>query len=354
MKLSQGAMDPAQRISWLVAGMPYRAEAAKDLASLVGKNKRRAIILGAALHDQDSLTRVASLLKPTPIRQLIEILAPITEPNSWHRDGIVTVTHHRGDTVRALFSALSSDPSAEAREALLELVQAKSMHAWNGMLRYNLRTQATVTREASYQTPDPVEVVHTLINLTPANPADLRALVMQHLSDLQAHWRGADTFALKLFWRDAGHTSKVENDCRDLLLDRLRERLLPLNILVGHEHSAAQDKRVDQCVEFMRDGLHISLPIEVKKEDNAQLWAAWHDQLQRLYTINPNSRGYGLYLVLWFGAKVTPTTSGGKLHSAEELRAALEHCIPASDRHRLAVHVLDLSWPEPSVRPSRS
>ena len=345
VKLRQGAMDPAQRICWLVADLPYRAEAAQDLAALVGRNERRAVSLGAALNEQGTLPSVVQRLQPRAIRHLIEVLAPIPEQNVWRSEGIVTVAHHRGDTVRALFSALSSDPSAEAREALLKLAQVQGLRAWSDTVQHSLSTQAAAARETSFHAPDPTEVALALANLAPANPSDLRALVMQHLADLQAQWRGADTFALKLFWRDAGHAPKPENDCRDLLLDRLRLRLKPLNILVGREHSAAQDKRVDQCAEFMRDGQRIALPIEVKKEDHPRLWTAWHDQLQRLYTIDPDAQGYGLYLVLWFSAKTTPHPEGLKPCDAEQLRVALEERIPSADRHRLVVQVLDLSWP---------
>ncbi len=346
MKLRQQAMDPAQRICWLVADLPYRAQAAQDLAALVGRNERRAVILGVALHEQATLSRVAQRLLPKAIQHLIEVLAPSTVPDSWHSDGIVTVAHYRGDTVRTLFSVLAAESSAEGKEVLLELAQSWNLRAWSHTVQYSLRSQAVAAREASFHAPEPAEVALVLANSAPANPADLRALVMQHLRDLQAQWRGIDTFALKLFWRDAGHAPKVENDCRDLLLDRLRERLKPMNILVGRESSAAQDKRVDLCAEFIRDVRRIAVPIEVKKQDHSNLWTAWRDQLQRLYAIDPDSQGYGLYLVLWFGVKTAPHPEGLKPRDAEQLRIALEERIPAADRHRLAVQVLDLSWPE--------
>lgn len=348
MKLSQHGMDPAQRICWLVANLPYRADAAQELAELVGRNERRAVILGAALYEQDALTRVVQRLPPGAIRHLIEVLAPITAQDVWRRSGIVTVANHRGDTVRALLSTLSSNPAPAAREALLALEQAQGMRAWKDTLQYSLRTQAAAAREASFQVPDPAAVAHTLDNAAPANPADLGALVMQHLRDLQAEWRGVNTFALKLFWRGAGETPKIENDCRDLLLERLRARLQPLGILVGREHSAAQDKRTDMHAEFMRSDQRIALPIEVKKEDNAELWTAWRNQLQRLYAIDPAAQGYGLYLVLWFGVRTAPHPEGLKPRNPEQLRAALEARIPMADRHRLMVQVLDLSWPADS------
>ena len=342
LRLRQTAMDPMQRICWLVADLPYRVEAASQLAALVGRNERRAVLLGAALHEQG--TRVDREIDPDSVKHLIEVLAPITTRDRG-RDGWVTVGHHRSDSVHGLISALSSNPSDPAKATLRALSQAPSLERWREDIRYALRTQAAHVREARYRVPSPRDVAQTLACQAPANPADLRALIAQHLIDLTAEWRGKNSFALKLFWREAGKTPEVENDCRDLLLDRLAERLKPLNIHVGRESSAARDKRMDMCIEFMRDGRRTALPIEVKKEDNDRLWTAWRDQLQALYTIDPDAQGFGLYLVLWFGVKLQSHPEGLKPLSAEQLQRALEDRIPAENRHRLAVQVLDLSWP---------
>lgn len=75
------------------------------------------------------------------------------------------------------------------------------------------------------------------------------------------------------------------------------------------------------------------------------LWTAWRGQLQRLYTIDLDTQGHGLYLVLWFGKKPATHPQGIEVRDAAQLRRELEACIPAIDRHPLAVQVLDLSWP---------
>jgi hypothetical protein len=290
---------------------------------------------------------VVQQLKPSSVCRLIEVLAPITPADRWRGDaGIVTVADNRSDTVHALFSALSSNPSAEARDALIGLDGLKALGAWRDMLRYSLRTQHSTAREAAFSAASPRQVAATLANDAPTNAADLQAFVMWHLKDMQALWRDADTFALKEFWQDKGQVSKSENDCRDLLLDRLRERLAPLGILVSRERTAAQDKRADACAEFIRNGQRIALPIEVKKADHGKLWTAWRDQLQRHYMNDPDANGHGLYLVLWFGQRVTTHPDGAKAQGATQLQALIEQRIPAQDRSRLAVCVLDLSWPE--------
>lgn len=343
-RLARTAMDPMQRLCWLVADLPYRPETIGDIAALVDRNERRAVQLGAAFHEQGSLERMALHPDPNTIKRLFELLAPITQLERWGRSGIVTVAHHRSDLVRGLLSALSSDPQAEA--ALRALAENPALRTWREQIEYHRRVQQASARAAYFTVPSAHDVSLTLARQSPAHPSDLRALVMQHLDDMVAAWRGANTFTLKEFWHVADKTPKIENNCRDLLLERLRERLAPLNIHVGRECSAARDKRVDVCVEFMRDGRRITLPIEVKKEDNDHLWTAWRDQLGKLYAIDPDAQGFGLYLVLWFGVKVQNHPEGLRPRSAEDLRHALEQRIPIENRHRLVVQALDLSWPD--------
>jgi hypothetical protein len=286
-------------------------------------------------------------LAPAAIQRLFEVLAPITNRDRLGRDGVATAHYYRSDTVHALLTALSSNPSAEAKAALLALHQNPLPRAWHDDIHYSQRTQAANAREASFRVPSAHEAALALAGGAPVHPADLRALVMDHLIDAVSEWRGQNTFSLKLFWRDeeGRKTPKIENECRDLLLERLKERLKPQNIHVGRECSAAQDKRVDMCAEFLHDGQRTALPIEVKKEDHEKLWTAWRHQLKKLYTIDPDAQGFGLYLVLWFGKKTAIHPEGFKPVTPDQLRQGIERLIPAESRHRLAVQVLDLSWP---------
>jgi hypothetical protein len=351
-KLRQAGMDALQRIAWLVADLPHRADAAIELSALVGDNERRAVALGEALHEQGVFKHAVLQLAPSALEHLVAVLAPITPADRALGGGWVINAEHRGDTVRGLLAVLSSNPSQEAKAVLQRLAQTPSLSAWSEAIQFSLRSHAVTAREANYQVPNAKTVACTLANQVPANPADLRALVMDHLADMQDQWRGRDTFALKLFWQTSEQKQKIENDCRDLLLDKLRERLRPLKIFVGRECSSAQDKRVDMCAEFMRDGQRIALPIEVKEDYHKDLWTAWRDQLQHLYTIDPDAQGFGLYLVLWFGtaARLDLDPNGLKprkrVCTAKQLEQALQERIPFADRYRLAVQVLDLSWPE--------
>lgn len=345
LKLTQPGLDAAQRISWLAAELPYCADAADSLAAWVGKNERRAVALGIALDEQGSLGRTLHRLSPPAVRRLIEVLAPITPREIGSQDGIVTAARHREQALRSLLGALSSNPSVQARDALRALAQSDRLGGWQADLAYHARAQQAVAREALFQAASPAVVAGVIANLAPANAADLLAMVMQQLGDMEAGLRGADTYLLRQFWQDTadGDAPKDENFCRDLLLDRLRHRLARLNIHVEREASAAADKRADMRAEFTREGQRVAVPVEVKKENHDKLWTAWRDQLQLLYTNDPAAAGVGLYLVLWFGHRPRATPEGLKPRDAKHLLDLLRERIPAAERHQIAVQVLDLS-----------
>lgn len=347
LKLAQPGLDAGQRISWLVAALPYHPDAVERLAEWIGKNNRRAVTLGVALHEQDSLRRSVPRLLPSAVRKLIEMLAPITPRERDSGSGMVTVADNREQTVSGLFNALSSNPSDEARDELCRLRDLTRLDEWHEAVEYCINAQKSVAREANFHAAEPLAVALAIANLTPANVADLRSLAMHNLCAIEAELRGTDTFLLRQFWKGTsdGAAPNDENLCRDLLLHELRNRLKALNIHVEREASAAADKRADMRVEFMRAGQRIAVPIEVKKENHDKLWTAWKDQLQCLYTVDPAAGGYGVYLMLWFGNRPRSTPGGVKPCDAMHMQELIIARIPESERHRLAVKVMDLSLP---------
>jgi hypothetical protein len=347
-KIDLPSIDASQRICWLVAGLPYLADAAQRLVDAVGKSERRTVLLGVALHEQDSLSRALKRVRAVTLSRLIELLAPITQRERPLGAHWVTPAHERGDTVRALISLLAGDPRPAAAGEMKRLIELPRLGPWHEHLRYSMLSQQGVAREAHYVHPSPQAVALTLANCAPANRADLMALTLDHLRDIEHHLRGADTFALRLFWREgrAGAMSPVdENDCRDLLLEKLRVRLAPLGVNVVPERRAADDKRADLRVEFTTAGQYLAVPVEIKKENNESLWLAWRDQLQALYANDPAADGHGVYLVLWFSHKLRSSPEGERPTVAEDLEQRLTERVPLADRVRLAVRVMDLSLP---------
>ncbi len=349
-KLDNPSTDSAQRVSWLVADMRYRPDAAERLVQWVGKNERRAVALGIALHEQGVLDQAHGRLPAEVLSGMIALLAPITQPERWTETSLVGAAQYRQDTVHALVAMLASNPESAAAHELARLQQLPRLQPWREQLRYSLLSQQSVAREAHFRHPAPEAVAQTLADRAPANQADLQALTLNHLQDLRRRFKGVDTFAVRQFWTDGQpRVPKEENDCRDLLLEKLRPRLAPLGIHVESEARAAADKRADMRVGFNTPGSRLALPIEVKKEDHRDLWIAWRDQLQRLYSNDPDADGFGIYLVLWFGHKPRSQTRGEKPTNPHALGRRLSELIPAKDRAHLKVFVLDLSLgPQPS------
>lgn len=347
-KIDHPSIDASQRICWLVANLPYRADAAQRLVDAVGKSERRTVMLGIALHEQRSLSRALKRVQALILSRLIELLAPITQPERPLGAHWVAPAHERGDTVRGLIGLLAGDPQPEAASEMKRLIDLTRLGPWREHLRYSMLSQQGVAREAHYVHPSPQAAALTLANCAPANRADLMALTLDHLRDMEHHLRGADTFELRLFWRRDGNgvMSPIdENDCRDLLLAKLRARLAPLGVHVVPERRAADDKRADLRVEFTAAGRPLAVPVEIKKDSNENLWLAWRDQLQALYANDPAADGHGVYLVLWFGHKPRSSPEGERPTGAENLEQRLTERVPRADRARLAVQVMDLCLP---------
>lgn len=343
-KLASAGLDPLQRIAWLVADLPYRAEAAQDLAQWAGKNERRAVALGEALREQGSLKRLGGHLPPATTARLVEILAPVTPYNPDWSGGWVTPERYREETVMALLGLMSETPGTNAKEQLKSLKNSGTLGGWLSHVDRGLIDQNNISREAAFVYAAVVDVARALANTAPATVPDLLALVIEYLKAIEAQLRGTDTFGLRHFWNGA-QQPRDENWCRDQIVDLLRPRLQPLNTDVATESRMAKDKRADLLISSLRNGQKLYLPVEIKKEDNVGVWTAWRTQLDRLYTISPDAQGYGLYLVLWFGVspKPLPNREGPRPGSAKEMEERIRERIPAADRYRLRVLVLDLS-----------
>ncbi len=346
-KSDQTSIDVTQRICWLVAALPYDGDVAQRLVELVGNNERRAVALGIALHEQGSLTRALKRMPAATLSHLIQILAPLSKPERPLGPHWVGPAEHRGDVVRALINQLAEDPQHAAAVELQRLAEVSRLRPWRDHIRYSLASQRGVAREAHYVHPSPEAAALTIANRAPANQADLMALTLDHLREIEGELRGADTNGLDAYWRGgkggAARAPQEENYCRDRLLERLRPRLSPLNISVAPERRAADDKRVDLRVEYMASGRHLVVQIEIKKEGHDKVWLAWRDQLQALYVTEPSADGYGIYLVLWFGYKPRSSPEGTRPESAKDIEQQIAQRVPADDRARIAVQVLDLS-----------
>ncbi|MGP8050225.1 MAG: NACHT domain-containing protein [Desulfobaccales bacterium] len=253
--------------------------------------------------------------------------------------------------VRQSINALSAIPELGASEALRRLTNDNTLASYQDHLRHALASQANIRRQVEYAQPTWSETIGALRGGKPANIADLHAFILDHLETLKKEIRHSNTDIYKRFWQvrkqKAIECPDIEDNCRDRLIDLLRPRLLPLGIRIEPEGHMADDKRADIVI-LPPPGQ--KLPLELKRDTHGDLWEACINQLERLYTRDPEAAGYGIYVVFWFGDKregniQAPPRGIARPTSAEDLEAALRSLIPNDRRHRLEAVVLDVTPP---------
>ncbi len=342
-RLKLKSLDVAQRIAYLVAGLNVNGEVySRTLLDTVSKNESRASHVGRALVSQGDRKKSDSPLPISVTGRLIELIAPRTLPDRATGAHWVGDTENRRDWVYHLINQLASNATIEARREIERLIALKALARWKLTLEGAVFDQSRAFRDATFQFMGAQEVADVLTNKSPVNAQDFAALILDHLLGIEASLRGDDTNGLRLFRRDDGFTPKSENECRDLLLDRMRRPLLALGVNIEKEGQSANDTRVDMRAEYLRLGSRLAVPIEIKKEDHRELWSAWRTQLRK-YTMDPASGGVGIYLILWFGRKVRTTSEGVRPSTPTELNRLLSDAMPSEIRGRLYSVVLDLS-----------
>jgi hypothetical protein len=179
------------------------------------------------------------------------------------------------------------------------------------------------------------------------NAADLRAVVMEELGRLRTELRTNDSTPWKHYWNLSRHGKVteplIENQCRDRLLERLRDRLNPYRISAVPEARRAEETRADLLI---LTGAGRNLPVEVKRHYHPDIWIAPSTQLLG-YTTAEGADGCGIYLVFWFGNETSPTparsdgTDGPK--SADEMESLLVRDRGPDLGSRIDVIVFDVS-----------
>ncbi|MCY3809374.1 MAG: hypothetical protein OXG58_08135 [Gemmatimonadetes bacterium] len=249
--------------------------------------------------------------------------------------------------IKTLVNRMDSETSA----ALAKLADDPALAKWRARLQRARDEQAETRRTATRRVPAVGEVRDALEKGPPASAADLAALVAERLQHLAKQVRDGSTDDWMLYWHtdptdQAGRTvirPKPESPCRRVLVSAVEPLLDPHGVAVSQEEQVAEEKRPDIVAHYHRH----AVPIEVKKTHSPDLWTAAADQLQGLYCRDPRSDGYGIYLVLWFGAddlKKAPP-SGRRPESPGELRDRLLDELAPEHRPKIRVIVIDVSAP---------
>ena len=250
-----------------------------------------------------------------------------------------------------LIRRLAASPDKDASDALEGLLAEPDLSRWHRVLSRARDSQRVIRRDADYRHPDFKKVCKTLDNHSPANAADLAALLVDRLDEIARQIQTGNTDDWRQYWNEDSYgrpcKPKAENSCRDALLSDLRQRL-PGNVDAQPEGQYARGKRADIRVS---SGREFQVPIEIKKNNHPDLWNAINTQLIAKYTRNHGAAGQGIYLVLWFGKEYTkPTPSGTRPDTPGELRERLEATLSDEEARRISVVVFDVSGEESNSR----
>lgn len=352
-KLSLRSLGIGQRTRWLaVDALLAGGTDLTPLKEYVGGNEARVRHLAQFLHRtsrRDDMGRsvLADTREPEVLQDAIEILGPWFPPARWGESGFITLGMEMSDLISSLIEQLGAIAGDRADRAFVAMIDDPRLERWHDRLVSAHERQRVVNRDASYRHPGIKDVQRTLTNGAPANAADLAALLVDRLQEISGDVRGGSTNLWRQFWNEDSHgrptDSKPENSCRDALLATLRMRL-PSEVDATPESNYAADNRADvraSCTGF-------NIPMEIKKNSHADLWTAIRRQLIGKYTTDPATCGYGVYLVLWFGANATKTPpDGNRPGSPEELKQHLEQDLTADEARKISVIVMDVTKPDP-------
>ena len=353
-KQSRKSMNDAQRVHWLAAGIVVSPRAYNDLLTkFVQGRESRILHLTELFCYQDPMrfsfseSRIAHELGIPSLELLIYLVGSYVGPDKWKEDGLVTHAKQASRLVHDLIQHLAASPTKDASEALATLLADPALSRWHDVLSRAQDTQRVTWRDASYRHPTIEQVCQTLNGGTPANAADLAALVMDRLDEIARKIRGGPTSDWRQYWNVDQYNrptcEKPEDACRDNLLSDLQNRLEQLDIDAQPEGRYTNDKRSDIRVYFGGS----NVPVEIKKNSHQKLWSALRDQLIAKYTSTPGTDGYGIYLVFWFGKDRTqPPPSGTRPATAEELQERLEATLSPDEARKISVCVIDVNRPD--------
>ena len=345
-KLSRSSMNVAQRVHWLAASIIVSPGAYNDLLSDVRDREGRIRHLAQFFISDDQVRPSLPELRIEVLELLIRLVGSHIGPDKWHEEGLDTPAKQASRLVNGLIQRLAASPTKDASEALAALLADPALSRWRDVISQAQDAQRVTWRDASYHHHTIEQVCRTLNGGTPANAAALADLVTDHLDEIARKIRGGPTSDWRQYWNVDQYNrptcEKPEDACRDNLLSDLQDRLKQLDIDAQPEGQYANDKRADirvSCRDFQ-------VPIEIKRNVHRDLWSAPRDQLIAKYTIDPNTDGYGIYLVFWFGKDRTqPPPSGTRPANAKELKKRLEATLSFDEARKISVCVIDVSRP---------
>lgn len=333
---------------WAAAGFLLEVENAQSQIREIADEDRDifwSIVKLPRLHDRSHLA-----LSIVQLEFMIKTFATLWPPAAMPGSGWVS-DHEPWDAsnyLRSSIDKMGSNPSAQASDALDRLLEEPACANYESHIRHVRAQQLRLRRDTEYVAPSFEDVRNALSDGEPGTIDDMKGMLLDRLDSVQKYLRDADTDSWEAFWSDKD--PKIENTCRDRLLDALRARTSSAVDLVP-ECLMPERNRCDILALHRGKGL----PIEIKGQWHKDVWDASQTQLEDQYGRDWRAEGRGIYLVLWFGVttnkNLTAHPDGLPPPSTpQELREMLAQRLRAPERGLIDVVVIDVSKPPPKPK----
>ena len=352
-RLNRKRMDIGQQAQWLGAGLfvdrgTYIPMLINFLS--VGEDIRMHHVIDFLVPTSyKPLTPNFSEWNSSEICQLIQTFGRRMDPPiSQGRPGIVKGEQRIRMIFHVLFEhwivELERRTCDDARKSLDMMASDAGLQAWKREIIDAQERQARHRRAAKHSDLSLEQIQKTLNSSSPANAADLAGLTLDALEELayDIHDGTANAWCQYWDWDEKPRRPskpKPENDCRDILLSGLATELEKYQVDVQPEGYYADGRRADIRISY---GSNLAIPVEIKKNSHLDLWRSITEQLIPKYTRDPKSDGYGIYLVLWFGAEYTKVIPPIP-QCPTELKDLLEKQLDPELSRRIHVFVIDVA-----------
>ena len=343
-KLGMKSLNVAQRARWLATGLIVHPAIYRDrLEAFARGSEVRVRHLAAFLSLGGPRLFLLSELEIPELELLVRLVGSYFEPALSLEFAVSTPEKQFSDLVYDLIEHLAAKGAGDALDRLQADPIPKRSHY---ILARMSEVHRTTCNDVDYRHPDVTQVCRTFSNEAPANAADLAALLVDRLSEVPEKTRTDNTDCWRRYWNEDLHGQplgpKHEDSCRDILLSDLRG-LLPKGVDARPEGRYVDDNRADIVVSYG----DFRVPVEIKKNGSRDLLGSVRNQSIALYTRDPATNGYGIYLVLWFGKEYSNTPpSGRRPRDFQELRESIESVLSEDELLKVSVCVIDVSGGE--------
>lgn len=342
----------AQKSSWLMAGLLLNPNEYEDelLQFIDGQRNPLEHALDFCRGENGLDTFSEHLLA-----KFIEWLTPFSVIDRFVTENrgsyTVTTEMNHGDTVRALIHHLANKGTQLSIDCINNLLINPELVSIHLLLTYAKQDAIERVREAQFKFPNIDQLGQILNNGNPTSAADLQALLLEFLREIQIEIQTEPENKYALFWNPDEvkndrviKNHKTENECRDVLLGLLKAKVQSFGIELHPESSYVKNKRADIRASC---GPNLSIPIELKGNWHPDLWHAMHHQADH-YTKEERSEARLIYGVFWAGANHQTTNSadgGTRPQSPEELQQRLDQFLEDDLKPLRKIVVIDICKP---------